>query len=177
VGARASIEDIEFEIANLRSIISDLRPSLLDDLGLAPAIEAMVNRRREAGLEITCELALADQGANDLQLDSELETTVYRIVQEALTNVAKHARADTARVAVTLSHGQLLIEVEDDGSGFDARTPTSGFGLAGMRERLYLAGGTLEIEPADPGTVVRARLPVPTSPEVSALSAANQASA
>jgi two-component system, NarL family, sensor histidine kinase DevS len=172
---RQAIEDIEFEIANLRGIISDLRPSLLDDLGLVPAIEAMVTRRREAGLEITCEIALADQDRERLELDAELETTVYRIVQEALTNVAKHAGADHARVAVTLSEGKLLIEVEDNGSGFDAAAPTSGFGLAGMRERVYLADGTFEIEPAHPGSLVRVRLPVRGVSGGSVLSAANQA--
>jgi signal transduction histidine kinase len=172
---RQAIGDIEFEIANLRGIISDLRPSLLDDLGLAPAIDAMVARGRAAGLEITSEIALAGTGSGHVELDPELETTVYRIVQEAVTNVAKHARADSARAAVTLSDGQLLIEVEDNGAGFDANAPTSGFGLAGMRERVYLAGGTLEIEPAQPGTLVRVRLPVGTSSDVSTPSAANQA--
>jgi signal transduction histidine kinase len=172
---RQAIEDIEIEIANLRAIISDLRPSLLDDLGLVPAIEAMVDRRREAGLDITSEIALADAGAGRAELDPELQTTVYRVVQEALTNVAKHARADSARLAIALSGGQVLIEVEDNGSGFDADAPTSGFGLAGMRERAYLAGGTLEIEPAQPGTLVRVSLPVRSPAKASTLSAANQA--
>jgi signal transduction histidine kinase len=172
---RQAMEDIEVEIANLRAIISDLRPSLLDDLGLVPAIEAMVDRRREAGLEITSEIALGDVGSSRLELDPELETTVYRIVQEALTNVARHARADSARVAVALSRGQVLIEVEDDGSGFDADAPTSGFGLAGMRERVYLSGGTIEIWPGQPGTLVRVRLPVRPSSEVSTPSVAGKA--
>lgn len=172
---RQAIEDIEFEIANLRGIISDLRPSLLDDLGLAPAIEAMVDRRRDAGLEMTSEIALADPVSGPVKLDPELETTVYRIVQEALTNAAKHAGADHARVAVSVSDGKLLIEVEDNGSGFDAHAPTSGFGLAGMRERVYLADGTLEIGPAHPGTLVRVRLPLRGVSERSVLSAANQA--
>lgn len=172
---RQTIQDIEVEIANLRGIISDLRPSLLDDLGLMPAIEAMVNRRREDGLDITSSVTLAESGSDPVKLDSELETTVYRIVQEALTNVVKHARADAARVAVGVSDGQLVIEVEDDGLGFDAEAPAGGFGLAGMRERVYLAGGSLEIEPVQPGTLVRVRLPVGASSEVSTPSAANQA--
>jgi len=171
---RQAIEDIEMEIANLRGIISDLRPSLLDDLGLMPAIEAMVNRRREGGLEITSEIALSRPASGPMKLDPELETTVYRIVQEALTNVVRHSGANHARVSVAVSDGHLLIEVQDDGSGFDADAPSSGFGLGGMRERVYLADGTLEIEPADPGTLVRVRLPVRTSPEAGKLSAANQ---
>ena len=155
---RQAIEDIELEIANLRRIISDLRPSLLDDLGLVPAIEAMLERWREAGLEVTSELVLAPKSA-DAEHDQQLETTAYRVVQEALTNVAKHARAKGARVSLTLSEDELVIEVQDDGVGFDPGERTDGFGLAGMRERVYLAGGTLDIRPADPGTLVSVRLP------------------
>jgi signal transduction histidine kinase len=171
---RQAIEDIELEISNLRAIISDLRPSLLDDLGLVPAIEAMLDRRREAGLEITSELTLDDPGFDDVELEPELETTVYRVVQEAVTNVAKHARASSARVSCTRSRGQLLIEVEDNGVGFDAEKPTSGFGLAGMRERVYLAGGTLEMLAAHPGTLMRVTLSVRRSGEIGSSSAAHQ---
>ena len=155
---RQAIEDIEVEISNLRRIISDLRPSLLDDLGLVPAIEAMLERWREAGLEVTSELVLAPKSA-DAELDAELETTAYRVVQEAVTNVAKHARAKSVRVSLALSEEELRIEVQDDGVGFDPGERTGGFGLAGMRERVYLAGGTLEIHPADPGTLLRVRMP------------------
>lgn len=173
---RQAIQDIELEIANLRGIISDLRPSLLDDLGLAPAIEAMLDRRREGGMEIASELALADPVSGAVELDPDLETTVYRVVQEALTNVAKHARADSARVGVARSNGEVLIEVRDNGVGFDQETPTAGFGLAGMRERVYLAGGTMEIQAADPGTLVRVRLPARATLNAPALSAAKQPS-
>ena len=155
---RQAIEDIEVEISNLRRIISDLRPSLLDDLGLVPAIEAMLERWREAGLVVTSELVLAPKSA-DAELDAELETTAYRVVQEAVTNVAKHARAKSVRVSLALSEEELRIEVQDDGVGFDPGERTGGFGLAGMRERVYLAGGTLEIHPADPGTLLRVRMP------------------
>jgi signal transduction histidine kinase len=172
---RQAIEDIELEIGNLRGIISDLRPSLLDDLGLLPAIEAMLDRRREGGLEISSELALTGSGSRRLHLDPDLETTVYRVIQEALTNVAKHAQAQSARVSVTQADDQLLIEVQDDGAGFDPEAQTSGFGLAGMRERVYLAGGTLEVHPAHPGTLLRVRLPVGQPLVTSARSAANQA--
>ncbi len=145
---RQAIEDIELETDNLRAIINDLRPSLLDDLGLLPAIDALLERRREAGLEIESELALPDPERGGDALDSELETTVYRVLQEALTNVAKHAQASRARVSARLTDGEVVVEVQDDGVGFEAESPTSGFGLAGMRERVYLAGGTLEIESA-----------------------------
>ncbi len=90
---RQAIEDIEQEIGNLRAMISDLRPSMLDDFGLLPALEALLERRRQDGLGIESELALPDPEQGGTGLDPELETAIYRLVQEALTNVAKHAHA------------------------------------------------------------------------------------
>ncbi len=152
---RQAISDIEQEIANLRGLITDLRPSLLDDLGLEPAIEALVDRRREEGLKIDSELVLPGLRV----LDPALETTVYRLVQEALTNVVKHAQATSAQVKVVRQDRELLVEVRDDGIGFDTRVSATGFGVAGMRERVYLAGGTLELKSGSEGTCLRAHLP------------------
>jgi signal transduction histidine kinase len=157
---RQAIEDIELEIGNLRGIISDLRPSLLDDLGLLPAIEALLDRRRDAGLDIVAAISLPDPADPDAALSPELETTVYRLVQESLTNVVKHARATTVHMRVAAADGRLLVEVVDDGRGFDPAAGTAGFGLAGMRERVYLAGGEVEITPGENGTTVRCTLPV-----------------
>ncbi len=151
---RQAIEDIEQEIENLRGIISDLRPSLLDDLGLGPAIEALIGRRREGGLRIASEFALPP-GA----LAPELETAIYRLVQEALTNVVRHADASAVRVLVELTGTTVIVEVQDNGGGFDTGAQTQGFGLAGMRERVYLAGGTIKLESGEKGTLVRAQLP------------------
>ncbi|MGH2856602.1 MAG: sensor histidine kinase [Solirubrobacteraceae bacterium] len=148
-----AIEDTESEIANLRAIISDLRPSLLDDLGLRPALESLLERRRASGLTIDGELALPDD------LGQELQSTIYRVVQEALTNVVKHARADAARVQAQLDGEDLIVEISDDGIGFDTSSQTAGFGLAGMRERVYLAGGTLQVTSDRRGTIVHARIP------------------
>jgi signal transduction histidine kinase len=154
-----AIEHIEREISNLRSIITELRPAALDELGLRTAIEALLDRHREqSGFEIDGELALPGSKAEP-RLSEDLETAVYRLVQEALTNVAKHARASRVRVAVKESDGELLIEVQDDGSGFDADLSSDGFGLAGMRERVGLAGGTLSIDSGEHGTLLRACLP------------------
>lgn len=172
---KQAIEDIELELGNLRGIISDLRPSLLDDLGLRPAIEALLDRRRDAGLEIDAELVLPAPSEDGDGLPAELETTVYRLAQEALTNISKHAHATHARVFVGIEDQCVMIEVQDDGVGFDPKSRTSGFGLAGMRERIYLAGGELQIEPANPGTLVRARLPVRRAASGQAVSTVNKA--
>jgi signal transduction histidine kinase len=160
---RQAIEDIELEIGNLRGIISDLRPSLLDDLGLVPAVEALLDRRRDAGLAVSSEISLSVDSDRTAALSPELETTVYRLVQESLTNVVKHADATSVHVRIVGQEGRLVIEVSDDGRGFDPSARTAGFGLAGMRERVYLAGGELEITPAEAGTTVRCILPIPTS--------------
>jgi signal transduction histidine kinase len=158
---RQAIEDIETAIGNLRAIITDLRPAALDDLGLRAALSALIERRGRDDITVLSELKLPDPRAGQTRLSPELETTVYRLVQEALTNVVKHARAGTVWVTVTVTEADdVAIEVRDDGVGFAAQGPTSGFGLAGIRERVYLAGGTLEIETgAGTGTSLRARLP------------------
>jgi len=153
---RQAIADIEDAIGNLRSIISDLRPSLLDDLGLEPAVEALIDRRRQGGLEITSHLSLNGAGA----LPRELETTIYRLIQEALTNVVKHAQASAVRISVSANDGEVTVEVHDDGVGFDVDARTGGFGLAGIGERVYLAGGELDLESGADGTLVRAQLPL-----------------
>jgi signal transduction histidine kinase len=152
-----AVEDIELEIENLRAIITDLRPSLLDDLGLVPAIEALIDRRRHGGLNVVSELAISEAG---LPLEAELETTLYRLIQEALTNAVKHARASIVRVSLTQSRGLVALQISDNGVGFDPAADTAGFGLAGMHERVYLAGGTLEVSSGSEGTVVRAELPL-----------------
>jgi signal transduction histidine kinase len=157
---REAVVHIEREIENLRAIITELRPAALDELGLRTAIEALLDRHREqSGCVVESALTLPGPGAEEGGLGAETESTVYRLVQEALTNVAKHARADTVRVAVGESDGDLLVEVQDDGVGFDPMSATGGFGLAGMHERVSLAGGTLDISSDEQGTVVKASLP------------------
>ena len=91
----------------------------------------------------------------------ELESTVYRLVQEALTNAVRHADATSIRIDVTEHDGCVDVAVSDDGRGFDAANANSGgFGLTGMRERVELAGGELDIDSSPSGTTVKARLPV-----------------
>ena len=157
---REAVAHLEQEIDNLRAIIAELRPAALDELGLRTAIEGLFDRHREqSGFHLDGELELSDPLKGQARLEEQLETAVYRLVQEALTNVAKHAHASRVRVAVSESNGQLSVDVQDDGSGFDPEAASDGFGLAGMQERVNLAGGTLSIESSQHGTLLRARLP------------------
>jgi len=161
-----AIAQIESEIDNLHAIISDLRPATLDELGLRPTLEALLQRRRDqSGLEISSTLELAASSEGE-RLPAEIETTVYRLVQEALTNIVKHADASSVQVSVSVSPGRVAVAITDDGRGFSTEARTSGFGLAGMRERVYLVGGSFELDSsAAGGTTVRAELP--TDPQAS----------
>jgi signal transduction histidine kinase len=151
---REAVDHIATEIDSLRTLITELRPAALDEIGLAPAIESLGQRLSAVeGLEVDVRVEVGGR------LDPELETTVYRIVQEALSNIAKHARAERVSVSVTLDFDAVRIEVTDDGKGFNPAARADGFGLVGMRERVALAQGRLDIESSSEGTAVRARLP------------------
>ncbi len=151
---REAIDYIGTEIDGLRTLITELRPAALDEIGLAPAIESLGQRLAAVeGLEVEVEVEVGGR------LDPELETTVYRIVQEALTNIAKHAHAESVQIRVALDFDVVRVEVTDDGRGFDPDARVEGFGLVGMSERVALAHGQLEIDSAVGRTVVRATLP------------------
>ncbi len=138
-----------------------LRPSVLDDLGLAAAVERYVADCRKR-TDITFDLAM--RGLDDQRLPSEVETAVYRIVQEAITNVLRHARASAASVMIERRDGALRAIVEDDGQGFEIATAGKAdqrLGLFGMRERAELLGGTLTIE-SQPGRGASIFIEIPT---------------
>jgi signal transduction histidine kinase len=157
---RDAVQRIEQEIGNLRSIITDLRPAALDELGLRAAIESLLDRHHDrSGLEIEAEMTLGRSPDAGERLDAELEVTVYRLLQEALTNIVKHADAHRVSVSIGEADGELVVEVKDDGKGFDTAGVDQGFGLAGMRERVGLAGGTMHVESSEAGTLLTARLP------------------
>ena len=150
-----AIDHAKREIVNLRALIAELRPAALDELGLGPAIETLASRSGEAaGVEVSTHVSLGSNG----RLTPETESTVYRVVQEALTNVTKHAGASHVHVEVARVNGTVEVVVEDDGGGFDPGSVTDGLGLVGMRERVELTGGRLEIS-SRPGTRVVAKLP------------------
>ena len=151
-------EQVTREIASLRTLISELRPASLDALGLEPALRTLADDARSAhGFTVDAEIVIGER------LPPDLETAIYRVAQEALTNVGKHAGATRVEVRVTRDGGDVHLTVADDGRGFDADAPTTGFGLVGIRERVALAGGTLALEDRDPGTRVSATFPVSAS--------------
>jgi signal transduction histidine kinase len=157
----AAMAQIQQEIRNLRALITQLRPAALDELGIGAAIDGLVGRMDVEGRAVVAHVDLDHEaGRNPTRLVPELEATVYRIVQEALNNALAHARAGAIRAEVVESDGAITVEVSDDGVGFDPAQKTAGFGLLGMRERVELAGGSLEIAsgPGE-GTSVRARIP------------------
>jgi signal transduction histidine kinase len=163
--ASQAVDELSGEIYKLRALITELRPAALDELGLAVAIEALAERSSAtAGLQIHSDVALEPRGASGDCLAPELESTVYRLVQEALTNVIKHARAEHVDLRVAETNGRIEVSVRDDGVGFSPAAEQTGFGLVGMRERLAIVGGTLEISstPGE-GTALRAELP-PSAP-------------
>jgi signal transduction histidine kinase len=144
-------------LQDVRRLAVELRPSALDDLGLVPALRRLAQTVGETGLQVDLEAHIGDE-----RLPEPVETTLYRIVQEAVTNVAKHAGAEHLSITLMRKNGSVVAIVEDDGKGFDpASTGTDGLGLVGMRERLALVGGTLRIEAAaGAGTTIAAEVPL-----------------
>jgi signal transduction histidine kinase len=157
-----AVGQLEGGIDRLRALITDLRPAALDQLGTGAALEALVDRvADQSGLPISLDVDLDyERGRSAVRHAPDLESTIYRTVQEALTNVVKHAEASNAMVGVSEGAGAVELVVRDDGRGFDPATQSRGFGLLGMRERIALAGGTLAVaaRPGE-GTEIRVRLP------------------
>ena len=145
------------DIDELRALISELRPATLDQLGLVAALEDLTDRvGHEAGLALEVDLDIAAG-----RLDTELETVVYRLAQEALNNVVKHAGAGRVQLQIRATEKTLVLLVADDGDGFDLNESHGGFGLSGMRERVALAGGELQIVSSrGNGTRVMASVPL-----------------
>ena len=145
-------------VAATRRIAADLRPLVLDDLGLASAIEWLVQNFTQRH-NVPCTLDMDE----DMELHEPYATAVFRIVQESLVNVAKHARAGQVHVRVVRGDDEVTLEVRDDGAGFQPGTPrkSGSLGLAGLRERAQLLKGTVQIDSAPgAGTTVHAAIPI-----------------
>jgi signal transduction histidine kinase len=158
---KEAVAGLDGEIANLRSLLTDLRPSALDDLGSQAAIHDLAERARSHGLEVDLTVDLAyEQGRAPERHTAELETAMYRIAQEALNNARIHGGARRTGIEIEETGTTVRVTVRDDGRGFDPSAHTDGFGLKGMRERAELLQGTLEVtsSPGE-GTTVRAVLP------------------
>jgi signal transduction histidine kinase len=148
--AAATLQDV-------RRLALELRPKALDDFGLVAALERLVEGFRErTGLEAQFEARLGER------LPHDTETALYRIVQEALTNVVKHARATTVSILITRKSASVTAVIEDDGVGFTAEDRADGLGLVSMRERAALVGGRLTVESSKgAGTTLVAEVPAP----------------
>ncbi len=148
---------LDHAVASTRRIAADLRPLLLDDLGLVPAIEWLVNNFKQRH-GVAAKLEVDD----DLELGEPFATAVFRIVQESLTNVAKHAKATSAQVRLEVIDGIITIEVRDDGRGFATSAPRKpqSLGLMGLRERAQLLGGRVAVD-SEPGQGTRVVVTIP----------------
>ena len=157
-----SIEQLEDAVTNLRSLITDLRPASLDELGAGSAIQTLGERATGQGIEVDMSIDLAyESGRAPERHGPELEIAMYRLVQEALTNAVKHGKAARVVVEIHEDDADVRITVRDDGDGFDPEAQTDGFGLLGMHERVQLLEGSLHIGSAPgKGTTVAATLPV-----------------
>lgn len=157
---RRAIESAEDLLRRVRDLSLELRPSMLDDLGLIPAVEWLADRmHKQSGVKIV----VAHDGG-DQRFPPEVETAAYRIVQEALTNVVRHADASRCDVRVRVSEGILQLEIEDDGRGFEPDNVIGRpghTGISGMRERASLVHGRLAIRSTPgKGTRIAAELPL-----------------
>jgi signal transduction histidine kinase len=158
LAAAALRELVVATLQDVRRLAIELRPKALDDFGLVPALERLVQTYEgDTGISIDLEAQLGAE-----RLPAEIETLLYRTVQESLTNVVKHAQATKASIVLTKRGDQVAAVVEDDGRGFDAVEAGDGVGLLGMRERLALLGGRLQVESsAGKGTTLVVEVPLP----------------
>src|SRR5205085_1098182 len=157
--AEATVRELVVHaLQDVRSLAVELRPSALDDFGLAAALERLADTfAARTGITAAVEAAIGDA-----RLPAEVETVLYRLVQEALTNVVKHAAAENVSIVLTRRDGGVGAVVEDDGRGFASDDVREGaLGILGMRERLALLGGTLTVESsAAGGTALVAYVPL-----------------
>jgi signal transduction histidine kinase len=160
----SAIDHLEEGITNLRALITDLRPASLDELGAAAAIQALGERAERLGIDVDVSIEMASEQTRHVP---EIETAMYRIVQEALTNAAKHGHAKRAVVEVHEDDMDVRVSIRDDGTGFDPSEHTDGFGILGMHERVHLLDGTLRIDSSPgQGTTIEVSFPIQRLPDI-----------
>jgi signal transduction histidine kinase len=154
---RALRELVVATLQDVRRLAVELRPTALDDFGLTAALERLAdNFSEQSGIAIELEAGLGHE-----RLPSDIETVLYRLVQEALTNVVKHAHAQHVSIVVRRKEGVVTAVIEDDGRGFEDGKGEGGLGLVGMRERVALVNGRFRIESAaNAGTTLLVEVPV-----------------
>jgi signal transduction histidine kinase len=160
-----ALELVRQTVGEARQVIYNLRPTVLDDFGLAAAVRLQVEALRSDGLDVGYE-----EGLGDARLPAEVETALFRVAQEALTNVRKHARTSRAHVSLEHLGGTVRLLVRDEGGGFRPEEATNGagpgekVGLSGMRERVALLGGRFEIQTGpQAGTSILAEVRLPAT--------------
>jgi len=150
---------LDSTVAATRRISSDLRPLMLDDLGLVAACDWLVQSfRSRTGIECVLELR------GDLDLADPHATAIFRVLQESLTNVTRHAKATRVEASLSRANGRISLVVKDNGAGFESTAPgpPNSYGLVGMRERAYLLGGSASVQGVPgAGTTVRLEIPAP----------------
>jgi signal transduction histidine kinase len=152
-------ELIDTTITTVKRLSSELHPSILDDLGLVAALEWQA-QQFTVRTGITCQL---DSFVDDTKVSREQATALFRIFQEALTNILRHAQATRINIKIEEKRGEFVLEVEDNGRGIaeDESSRSQSLGLVGMRERAQLVGGRLTISGvAGKGTVLTVRVPL-----------------
>ncbi len=160
------LKQVRATVSDARRVIANLRPTALDDLGLAAAISLEVERLSEEGYHVDFEEHLGSE-----RLPEEVEITLFRVSQEALTNMRKHAETRWVRIELRRQNGVACVEVRDFGRGFDPAAlatleggPGERVGFQGMRERVGMLGGNLEIQSRpDAGTSITATIPLTQS--------------
>ncbi len=159
---RAAIQEVkDLAVATLRDVrrlAVELRPAALDDFGLAAALERLSdNFAEQTGISVELESGLGEE-----RLPADIETVLYRLVQEALTNVVKHAHAERVSIVLRRDQGAVIAVIEDDGRGLSDGQGEGGLGLVGMRERVALVNGRFQIESSpNVGTTLLVEVPVP----------------
>jgi signal transduction histidine kinase len=156
--AESVLRLLDHTIQSVRRIATELRPGVLDNLGLVAAIE-WAAEEFQARTETSCKL---DVPENEIVIDPERVTAIFRIFQESLTNIARHANASQVDIRLSQDHGDVVLQVRDNGRGIGEEqvTTAKSLGILGMRERAHLLGGELTISgSAERGTMVRVRIP------------------